>query len=142
MEKQFENWIIGAAKLSVYAAIIVIVLGMIFGAADLLIHFTKEIVSHDPPFVVEVKQLISIFSTCLIIIIGYELTKSFFMILSSNVIPVTDIAKIAAIAVMNKMITSDYAEVEGYKIAAIGFVLVSISLAYFFFRKDENETTK
>ena len=134
MEKGFLQGVEWVVKLPVYAVIVVIVASMIFGAVDLLVIFGKALMSPDPvPFVISVSELMVIFSLGIIIVIGYELIKSVILILKSNVIPVDSIAKIAAIAVLNKIITADYATMDAYKIAATALVLLAIGAAYYCF---------
>jgi len=102
----------------------------------LFIQFGTELISPDPyPFVLHVSELLGIFSLSLIIVVGYELIKSIILVVKSDLIPVDAITKIAAIAVLNKMITADYGAVDAYKIAAMALILLSIGAAYHFFRR-------
>ena len=124
------------AKWPMYIVIVIILASMFFGAADLFIQFGTELISPDPyPFVLHVSELLGIFSLSLIIVVGYELIKSIILVVKSDLIPVDAITKIAAIAVLNKMITADYGAVDAYKIAAMALILLSISAAYHFFRR-------
>jgi|SRR5450830_1205514 uncharacterized membrane protein (DUF373 family) len=124
------------AKWPMYIVIVIILASMFFGAADLFIQFGTELISPDPyPFVLHVSELLGIFSLSLIIVVGYELIKSIILVVKSDLIPVDAITKIAAIAVLNKMITADYGAVDAYKIAAMALILLSIGAAYHFFRR-------
>jgi len=124
------------AKWLMYIVIVIILASMFFGAADLFIQFGTELISPDPyPFVLHVSELLGIFSLSLIIVVGYELIKSIILVVKSDLIPVDAITKIAAIAVLNKMITADYGAVDAYKIAAMALILLSIGAAYHFFRR-------
>jgi uncharacterized membrane protein (DUF373 family) len=60
----------------------------------------------NPPFLlIELSTLFEIFNLLLVIAVGYELMKSFYMIVSSDKIPVVPIVEIAIIALANKVIT-------------------------------------
>lgn len=136
MENKILHHFERIAKLPVYAVILIILVSMFFGAADLSIKIVTDLVTPTAStFVLNVSELLDIFSLSLIIVIGYELNKSVILIVRSDRIPVDAIAKIAAIAVLNKMITVDYAAIDAYKIAATAFVLLSIGSVHYFFGK-------
>src|SRR5271154_5132606 len=136
METKILHYFEKIAKLPVYVVMIIILVSMFFGAADLFITVVTDLVTPSPKaFVLNVSELLDIFSLSLIIVIGYELSKSIILIVKSNLTPVDAITKIAAIAVLNKMITADYGAVDAYKIAATALVLLSIGAAHYFFSK-------
>jgi uncharacterized membrane protein (DUF373 family) len=137
MEAKILHFVERLAKLPVYAVILIILVSMFFGAADLVVKIVTDIEAPTPnTFVLNVSELLDIFSLSLIIVIGYELSKSVILIVRSDRIPVDAIAKIAAIAVLNKMITADYNAVDAYKIAATALVLLSIGAAHYFFGRN------
>jgi uncharacterized membrane protein (DUF373 family) len=136
METKILHYFERIAKLPVYVVILIILVSMFFGAADLSIKIVTDLVTPSPnTFVLNVSELLDIFSLSLIIVIGYELSKSVILIVKSDRIPVDAIAKIAAIAVLNKMITADYSAIDAYKISATALVLLSIGAAHYFFGK-------
>jgi uncharacterized membrane protein (DUF373 family) len=136
METKILHYFEKIAKLPVYGVMVIILVSMFFGAADLFIKVGTDLFTPSPnTFVLNVSELLDIFSLSLIIVIGYELSKSIILIVKSNLIPVDAITKIAAIAVLNKMITADYSAVDAYKIAATALVLLSIGATHYFFSK-------
>lgn len=69
---------------------------------------------------------------------GYELFKSMFLILNNDKIPVKSILKIAAIAMANKVITTNFKHAEMSTEISIGVILLAIGVAYYFFSKDSS----
>ncbi|MFZ4680772.1 MAG: phosphate-starvation-inducible PsiE family protein [Flavobacterium sp.] len=72
----------------------------------------------------------------MIIIVGYELFKSLYIILQSNQMPVKSITKVAAIAMANKVITLNLKEIEPIELFGISTLIISIGVSYFLFQKD------
>lgn len=135
MEKQFLTFTLKFSKYPIYVVIAVIALGMVLGSIDLVVESWKTLrASASFSFPANIDGLIDVFGLSLVIVVGYELIKSIVLIVKSDSIPVDPIAKIAAIAVLNKAITTDYANAEPTKIAAISLILISIAVAHFLFR--------
>jgi uncharacterized membrane protein (DUF373 family) len=111
---------------------------IVLGAA----HLTYVIIEHliEPPYaMIEVSTLLEIFSLALIILVGYEMVKSFSIIISSDKIPVTPILQIGLTAVANKIITLDIKHIDVgylYGIAALALAL-SASLFLVNFNKEQ-----
>ncbi|MDB5282941.1 MAG: putative rane protein [Bacteroidota bacterium] len=106
------------------------------------IHLTWLIISqliHPPYGLLEVDKLLDFFSLALIIVVGYELTKSLSIIVSSEKIPVIKIIQIALTAVANKIITieKDTSPTYLYGIAAL-ILALSASLFFINFKKGED----
>ena len=138
MEKSFLNIMKRFSRLIILALMLILILSMLLGTADLFILFTKQIFSADPyTFLINVKDLYLIFSVLLIIIVGYELFKSMYLILENEKIPVKSILKVAIIALSNKVITLDLKEVEFMELFGVAALIISLGLAYFFFNKDK-----
>jgi uncharacterized membrane protein (DUF373 family) len=129
--KQLSRWII-------VALIVALVISMFFGTADFIYeNVFKSIVSRDPyPLLIKTEELYAIFSMILIIIVGYELFKSLYIILHSNQMPVKSITKVAAIAMANKVITLNLKEIEPIELFGISTIIIAIGLSYFLFHKD------
>jgi len=138
MERSFLNIMKRLSRLIVLALMLILILSMLLGTADLFILFTKQIFSADPyTFLINVKDLYLIFSVLLIIIVGYELFKSMYLILDNEKIPVKSILKVAIIALSNKVITLDLKEVEFMELFGVAALIISLGLAYFCFNKDK-----
>ena len=137
MEKTFLNLMKQSSRLIILALILILILSMFLGSIDLFILFIKQIISPDPhPFLINVKDLYLIFSQLLIIIVGYELFKSMYLILNNEKIPVKSIIKVAIIALGNKVITLDLKLAKFEELIGVAALIAALGLAYFFFNKD------
>ena len=126
------------ARYTILTLSVVLVISMVLGTADLILEdVLVKITTRDPyPMLIKTEELYTIFSMVLIIIVGYELFKSLYIILYSNQMPVKSILKVAAIAMANKMITLNLKEVEPIELFGIASLIICIGVAYFLFHKD------
>ncbi len=137
MEKYFLNTMKHISKYIIFALMLILILSMVLGTADLFILFYKKVADPHPfPLLIDVHELYAIFSVLLIIVVGYELFKSMYLILKVDLIPVKSILKIAAIALANKVITLNLKEIEINELFGLAALIVCIGVAYFFFHKD------
>jgi len=137
MEKTFLNSLKQISKYIIYALMFILVISMLLGTIDLFVLFIKKIVDPTPyPLLIDIEELYAIFSFLLIIVVGYELFKSMYLILKVDLIPVKSILKIAAIALANKVITLNLKEIEINELFGLAALIVCIGVAYFFFHKD------
>ena len=84
-----------------------------------------------PYFIIEVTTLFEIFNLILIIAVGYELTKSLILIISSESIPTIPIIQIAIIAVANKIITLDAKHVDPPLVIGLSLLIAALGLTHF-----------
>ena len=139
MEHKILHGLKSTARYIIIILMFLLVLSMILGTGHLFIQIFQMIVSPDPyPFLINVEDLYIVFSILLIIVVGYELFKSMFLILNNDKIPVKSILKIAAIAMANKVITTNFKHAEMSTEISIGVILFAIGVAYYFFSKDSS----
>jgi uncharacterized membrane protein (DUF373 family) len=127
---KYEKWIKTINSYVIKYLVGVITVCIILGAA----HLTYIIIGHllEPPYaLIEVSTLLEIFSLALIILIGYELAKSFLIIISNEKIPVVPILQIALTAIANKIITLDIKHVEPGYLYGIAALTLSLSASLF-----------
>jgi uncharacterized membrane protein (DUF373 family) len=138
MEKNLMHLLKKIARYTILTLAIVLVISMILGTADLIVEdLVLKIIASDPyPILIKTEDLYSIFSMVLIIIVGYELFKSLYIIMYSNQMPVKSIFKVAAMAMANKVITLNLKEVSPIELFGIAALILGIGLAYYFFHKD------
>lgn len=138
MEKRIITGMKRLSKWIIVALTVALVISMVFGTADFLFeNIFNSIISRDPyPLLIKTEELYAIFSAVLIIIVGYELFKSLYIILQSNQMPVKSITKVAAIAMANKVITLNLKEIEPIELFGISTLIISIGVSYFLFQKD------
>ncbi|MFN4892311.1 MAG: phosphate-starvation-inducible PsiE family protein [Bacteroidota bacterium] len=138
MEKNFMHWLKKVARFTILSLSVVLVVSMVLGTADLILEdVILKVISKDPyPMLIKTEELYSIFSMVLIIIVGYELFKSLYIIMYSNQMPVKSILKVAGMAMANKMITLNLKEVAPIELFGIAALIIGIGVAYYLFHKD------
>ncbi|HMN71891.1 MAG TPA: phosphate-starvation-inducible PsiE family protein [Rhodoblastus sp.] len=128
--------VVALAAIPVYIVIAVVFVGCFFGAVHLVILLGQEITNDTPmKYVVDVDELLALFNSGLILVVGYELIKALAAIVRSHEIPVEKVMKIAMIALLNKAISMDYADNVQLKAATVGAMLLAVGAAYALFRK-------
>ena len=132
------HWLKKVARFTILTLSVVLVISMVLGTLDLIVEDVMlKILSKDPyPILIKTEDLYLIFSMVLIIIVGYELFKSLYIIMYSNQMPVKSILKVAGMAMANKMITLNLKEVEPIELFGIASLIIGIGIAYFLFHKD------
>lgn len=132
----FLDRVIALASIPVYVVIGVVLVGCFFGAAHLVILLWQGVTNDAPmKYVIDVDELLSLFNSGLILVVGYELIKALTAIVRSHEIPVEKVMKIAMIALLNKAISMDYADNVQLKAATVGAMLLAVGAAYALFRK-------
>ena len=128
--------VVALASIPVDVVIAVVLLGCFFGAAHLVMLLWQGITNDTPAkYVIDVDELLSLFNSGLILVVGYELIKALAAIVRSHEIPVEKVMKIAMIALLNKAISMDYADNVQLKAATVGAMLLAVGAAYAMFRK-------
>ena len=128
--------VVALASIPVYVVIAVVLIGCFFGAAHLVMLLWQGITNDTPAkYVIDVDELLSLFNSGLILVVGYELIKALAAIVRSHEIPVEKVMKIAMIALLNKAISMDYADSVQLKAATVGAMLLAVGAAYALFRK-------
>lgn len=128
--------VVGLASIPVYVVIAVVLVGCFFGAVHLVILLYQGVINDTPmKYVIDVDELLSLFNSGLILVVGYELIKALAAIVRSHEIPVEKVMKIAMIALLNKAISMDYADNVQLKAATVGAMLLAVGAAYALFRR-------
>ena len=134
MDSKHTDRLLGFAKIPVYFVILVIVLSTFFGSAHLALLFAKQLLNDEPSrFVMDINELLTLFNSALTIIVGYELVKALVYLVRSHHIPVQTIIKIAIIALMNKVVTTDYADADYKKIIAVAILISALGATHYLF---------
>ena len=138
MVKKLNHILKQVARYTILALMIILVISMVLGTLDLIIEdVALKVISPDPyPFLIKTEDLYAIFSMVLIIIVGYELFKSLYIIMQSNQMPVKSITKVAAMAMANKVITLNLKDVEPIELFGISALILAIGISYYYFQKD------
>ena len=96
-----------------------------------LIYLIYERLVAPPYLIIEVTTLYEAFNLVLIIAVGYELTKSLILIISSDSIPTVPIIQIAIIAVANKIITLDTKHSDANLIIGLAVLIAALGMTHF-----------
>jgi uncharacterized membrane protein (DUF373 family) len=129
------------AKIPVLAAMCCIVITMLFAIWDLMRLLWDEIHTANPHlWTVSVAKALYFFSHTLTIVVGYERLKSVKPMISSPRIPLSDITKIAGIALLRQVPTANYHAFEAERLAAMSAALLSLAVAGWLFVKTSSLT--
>lgn len=135
-DKNFNLLLKRVATLVLHLMTILVVLVMIGGSGHAVWLVISQLFNQDPILgLVNVEELLAIFSVLLNILIGYELFKSISIIIKSDVIPVAEIVMVAGIAVANKIITLDSSKTDPLKMLALGALIVALGISYYFYTR-------
>ena len=141
MDQNFLPKLKKAATIFLYVMLFVILASLALGSLHLITIVIEKILSPDPYIgLLNVMDLMDIFSMVLTIGVGYELFKSISIIIKSDIIPAGPIIKIGTIAVANKIITLDIKNIDSYKMIALGILIICMAIGYYFFNKSDQET--
>ena len=95
----------------------------------------------EPPYaLLEIATLLEIFNLVLIIVVGYELTKTISVIASSDRIPIVPIIQIAMTGVATKIITLDTKHIDATYVYGIAALMLALSASLFFVNAKKNES--
>lgn len=103
------------------------------GTVDLLIIMVKNILT-SPHMFGEFNTIYNTFELIVIIIIGFELFKALHIVVCSDSIPSIPIIQIAIIAVANKIIASDYKDVDPQILYGLSTLMIALGIAHFFMK--------
>ena len=139
-EQKIIKFLKSVAKIIVIMLMMTLVLTMLLGTLDLIIEVVKAALSPNPYYVlINVEDLYVIFSTILIIVVGYELFKSMNLLLHHDKIPVKSILQIAMIALANKVITLNIKTIQLDTMLGIGAIIAALGIAFFAFNKSNEK---
>lgn len=125
------------SKIIILTLMFILIAGMALATIRLIILFTNLVISPDPvPFLINIDDLYIVFTWLLIIVVGYELFKSLTLLHKHDKIPVKSILKIAAIAIANKVITTNIKTLDMQAMIGVSVLIASVGLTFFFFSKD------
>jgi uncharacterized membrane protein (DUF373 family) len=111
--------------------IVILTLCLVLGALHLTYTIILDLMR--PPYaLLEVPELLELFSLALVIVVGYELIKSLSIIISDAHIPVTPILQIALTAVANKIITLDIKHIDVGYLYGIAALVLALGASLFF----------
>ena len=124
---KFENFI-------VLALLIMMMIALLASTVELAVIRVQELLA-PPKFLLDVKEMLSVFSFFLMVLIGLELVETIKVYLERDVIHVEVIVLVAIIAVARKIIIIDYESISYGKVLSIAALMISLSAGYFLLKR-------
>ena len=125
--KKFERTVI-------VSLVLMMVLVVTLSTVDLGWLIAKDIIT--PPVVLlEVDELLDIFSFFLLILIGVELLETIKAYLRDNILHVEIVIKVALIAIARKVIVLDLGKYDGIQVLGLAALITGLALSYFLMRR-------
>lgn len=113
--------------------IVLMTLVLIVATVKLAYEFAMSIVL--TPALAQLPDLLSLFGTFLMVLIGVELLDTVKVYLKEHVMHVEVVILVAVMAVARKVIVMDFEKMSGLEIAGIGGLLVALAIGYYLVRK-------
>ncbi len=88
-----------------------------------------------PRFLLDVKEMLTVFAFFLMVLIGLELVESIKMYLEKDVIHVEVVVLVAIIAVARKIIVIDYYTISYEILLGIAALMITLSASYFLLKR-------
>lgn len=130
LEKIMHNY----ERMIIVTLIFTMMIVIFLGTLDLGWLIYKDVVS--PPIILlEVDELLDIFSFFLLILIGVELLEILRAYLKENVVHVEIVLVVALIAIARKVIVLDLTEYSGITVLAMAAVILALSVGYVLIKK-------
>lgn len=96
----------------------------------------------EPVFLLEVEELLDIFSFFLLVLIGIELLETIKTYFDEHVVHAEIVLEVAMIAIARKVITLDYKEFPGVTLIGIAAIIVALAVAFFFIKRTTSHDHK
>jgi len=125
-------------KVIVATLVILLAIILLLSTADVVFNIAREIVQ-STSFLVEANNLMSIFSSLLIVIIGLELLETIKAYLKDDVVHVELVVLVAIIALGRKVIIWDFNKYTINEMIALSIMLISLAIVYFLIRKTDTK---
>ena len=126
--KLFERYII-------IALLVMMMLVVLLGTVELAIVIIEQILERPRFLLLNIEELLNIFSRFLLILIGLELIEATKVYLNEETVHVETIFLVALIAITRKVIILDLQKYSPPMLLGIASIIFSLSLGYFFLKK-------
>lgn len=123
-------------KVIIATLVIILAIILLLSTADVAFSIGTEVLK-SPTFLVEANNLMNIFSSILIVIIGLELLETIKAYLKEDVVHVELVVLVAIIALGRKVIIWDFNKYSINEMIGLSLLLVSLAVVYFLIRKTD-----
>ncbi|MEJ5198867.1 MAG: phosphate-starvation-inducible PsiE family protein [Anaerolineae bacterium] len=118
----------------VIALIIMMTVVLLLTTVDLGWMIVQDILS-SPMFLLEVAELLDIFSFFLLVLIGVELLETIKAYFDEHVVHAEVVLEVAMIAIARKVITLDVKELSSLTLVGIAAIVVALAVAFYFVKR-------
>ena len=118
----------------VLALLLMMMLALLASTIELAIILVEQLLA-PPMLLLDVKEMLTVFSFFLMVLIGLELVETIKMYLDENVFHVEVVVLVAIIAVARKIIIIDYDSVSYEMLLSIGALMIALSAGYFLLKR-------
>ena len=118
----------------VLALLTMMLLALLASTVELAVILVQELLE-PPKFLLDVKEMLSVFSFFLMVLIGLELVETIKMYLEKDVFHVEVVVLVAIIAVARKIIVIDYGTVSYEILLSIAALMIALSAGYFLLKR-------
>ncbi len=118
----------------VLSLLIMMMIALLASTVEHAVILVQELLE-PPKFLLDVKEMLSVFSFFLMVLIGLELVETIKMYLEKDAIHVEVVILVAIIAVSRKIIVIDYEAISYGKVLAISALMISLSAGYFLLKR-------
>ena len=109
-------------------------LALLASTVELAIILVEQLLA-PPMLLLDVKEMLTVFSFFLMVLIGLELVETIKMYLDENVFHVEVVVLVAIIAVARKIIIIDYGSVSYEILLSIAALMIVLSAGYFLLKR-------
>ena len=123
-------------KVIIATLVILLAIILLLSTADVAFSIGSEVLK-SPTFLVEADNLMNIFSSILIVIIGLELLETIKAYLKEDVVHIELVVLVAIIALGRKVIIWDFNKYSINEMIGLSLLLISLAVVYFLIRKTD-----
>jgi len=118
----------------VLALLLMMMLALLASTVELAVILVEQLLE-PPMLLLDVKEMLTVFSFFLMVLIGLELVETIKMYLDENVFHVEVVILVAIIAVARKIIVIDYGSVSYEILLSIAALMIALSAGYFLVKR-------
>ena len=118
----------------VLALLIMMMVALLAASVELGVILVEQLI--EPPLLLlDIKEMLTVFSFFLMVLIGLELVETIKMYLDRNVIHVEVVILVAIIAVARKIIVIDYYSISYQTLLGIAAIMMALTAGYFLLKR-------
>ncbi len=124
---KFEHYI-------VLALLLMMMIALLASTIELAVILVQQLLE-PPRFLLDVKEMLTVFAFFLMVLVGLELVETIKMYLEEDVFHVEVVILVAIIAVARKIIVIDYYSISYEILLGIAALMIALSAGYFLLKR-------